>query len=169
MISTADLEVSPSTLSGAHFQEVEILASSPMSVHVPYLVIDPSSGLVVNGTTLHFGGTGSQTIQMLAPSNTDSAYFLLGEDGRTKWPLRETNQSWAEWFASPSFSSSPYSHVQIPVFRENRSASPLRRGLCTALELLTASMYSSGWRNSPILILGTISDGAPLPSMIRHT
>ncbi len=128
MIPTADLEVNPAILSGAQLQEVEFSVASPMSVHVPYLVFDPSSGFVVNGTTLHFDEPGSQTIQMLAPSNTDSAYFLLGEEGRMKWPLRQTNQSWGEWFDSPSFNSSPYSHIQMPVFRENRSGFSTEEG-----------------------------------------
>ncbi len=102
-------------------QVVEIIASSSMSVHIPYLVIDPASGFVVNGTILHFSGSGAQSIEMIAPSNIDSAYFLLGQEGRIEWPLRETNQSWGEWFDSPEFNDSPYTHVQVPVIRENRS------------------------------------------------
>lgn len=102
-------------------QAVEIIASSSMSVHIPYLIIDTASGFVVNGTTLHFSGSGVQSVEMIAPSNIDSAYFLLGKEGRTEWPLRDTNQSWVEWFDSSEFHDSPYTHVQVPVVRENRS------------------------------------------------
>jgi hypothetical protein len=128
LISPGDLDVSPGTLVGAQLQEVEIIASSSMSVHVPYLVVDTASGFVVNGTTLHFSGSGAQSVEMIAPSNIDSAYFLLGKEGRTEWPLRETNQSWGEWFASPEFHDSPYTHVQVPVARENRSGYSLEEG-----------------------------------------
>ena len=54
MIAAGDLTVSPEVLVGAQFQLVEFSASSPMSVHVPYLVLDQESGYVVNGTTLYF-------------------------------------------------------------------------------------------------------------------
>ncbi|MBP51296.1 MAG: M20/M25/M40 family metallo-hydrolase [Candidatus Thalassarchaeaceae archaeon] len=121
LIPAEDLEVSPGTLVGAQLQEVEIIASRSMSVHIPYLIIDTASGFVVNGTTLHFSGSGVQSVEMIAPSNIDSAYFLLGQEGRIEWPLRETNQSWEEWFYSPEFNDSPYTHVQVPVARENRS------------------------------------------------
>jgi len=121
LIPSEDLEVSPGTLVGAQLQAVEIIASSSMSVHIPYLIIDTASGFVVNGTTLHFSGSGVQSVEMIAPSNIDSAYFLLGKEGRTEWPLRDTNQSWVEWFDSSEFHDSPYTHVQVPVVRENRS------------------------------------------------
>jgi len=121
LIPSEDLDVSPGTLVGAQLQAVEIIASSSMSVHIPYLIIDTASGFVVNGTTLHFSGSGVQSVEMIAPSNIDSAYFLLGKEGRTEWPLRDTNQSWVEWFDSSEFHDSPYTHVQVPVVRENRS------------------------------------------------
>ena len=122
LISVDDLTISPGVLIGAQFQTVEVTASSPMSVHVPYLVIDEESGYVVNGTTLDFDGAGTASVEMLAPSNLNSTHFLLGELGRDTWPLRATNQSWTEWFSSSEFEQSPYTYVEHPVARENDSA-----------------------------------------------
>ncbi|MAK95494.1 MAG: hypothetical protein CL994_04030, partial [Euryarchaeota archaeon] len=47
-----DLQVSPSPLVGATLQDVEFIASSPMSVHVPYLVRQDGADFFTNGTTL---------------------------------------------------------------------------------------------------------------------
>ena len=122
LISVDNLIISPEVLVGAQFQTVEVTASSPMSVHIPYLVMDEDSGYVVNGTTLNFDGTGTAIVEMLAPSNLNSTHFLLGKLGRDTWPLRATNQSWTEWFSSSEFQQSPYSYIEHPVERENDSA-----------------------------------------------
>ncbi len=121
LIPAGDLAVSPSSLSGAQLQSVEFVASSPMSVHVPYLVLDAETGYLTNGTTLQFSNPGSKSVEIIAPSNTMHAYFLLGEAGREDWPMRASNQSWPEWFSSEWFGQSPYSWVDHPVLRENRS------------------------------------------------
>ncbi|GIT41196.1 MAG: hypothetical protein Ct9H300mP10_02060 [Methanobacteriota archaeon] len=110
LIASSDLTISPEVLVGAQFQLVEFSASSPMSVHVPYLVLDQESGYVVNGTTLYFDSAGTTSVEMLAPSNLNVTHFLLGELGRVEWPLRETNQSWAEWFRQVSLNS-PLTHT----------------------------------------------------------
>ncbi len=112
-----DLKVSPDVLLGARFQTVDITANRAMSVHIPYFVIDTDSGYVTNSTTLNFTKSGSQTIQMLAPSNLGSAHFLIGELGQQEWPLRASNQSWGEWFNSSEYSSSPYAFLEQPVAR----------------------------------------------------
>ena len=122
LISADDLTISPEVLIGAQFQTVEVTASSTMSVHVPYLVMDEESGFIVNGTTLDFDGAGTASVEMLAPSNLNSTHFLLGELGRDTWPLRATNQSWTEWFSSNQFQQSPYTYVEHPGERENDSA-----------------------------------------------
>jgi hypothetical protein len=118
--SASDLVISPEFLSGAQFQSVEFSANMALSVHIPYLVIDPDSGFVTNGTTLHFDAKGTQSIQLLAPSNLGSAHFLVGDVGQHDWPLRSTNQSWVEWFNSSEFGST-YSYIEHPVFRSPRS------------------------------------------------
>ena len=128
LIPTSNLTVSPEILVGAQFQSVEFSASSSMSVHIPYLVIDHESGFVVNGTTIDFDGSGTITVEMLAPSNLNSTHFLLGKLGRDKWQLRATNQSWPEWFASSEFEQSAYTYVEHPVLRENDSAYTVEDG-----------------------------------------
>jgi hypothetical protein len=115
-------------LIGAQFQTVEVTVSSPMSVHIPYLVMDEQSGYVVNGTTLYFDGSGTASVEMLAPSNLNSTHFLLGKLGRDTWPLRATNQSWNEWFSSSEFEQSPYTYIEHPVARENDSAYTVEDG-----------------------------------------
>jgi hypothetical protein len=115
-IGSRDLVVEPEILIGAEFQVVEFTAKRAMSVHIPYFVIDAETGFVTNATTLQFDKAGSRMIQMLAPSNLDTAHFLIGEDGQTEWNLRATNQSWGEWFEA-----NPSSHVAHPVERIQRS------------------------------------------------
>ena len=125
VVPPEDLAVSPSQLVGAQLQSVEFSASSPMNVHVPYLVLDQGTGLFTNGTILHFDSSGSQTIEMIAPPNIRSAFFLIGKGDEfaasESWPIRESNQSWEEWFESEDFQDSPYSWLEHPVLRETRS------------------------------------------------
>ena len=125
LVPAGDLTVSPSQLVGAQLQSVEFAASSPMVVHVPYLVLDRETGLFTNGTNIHFGGSGSQTIEMIAPPNIQSAFFLLAGGGAFPndgdWPIRSSNQSWQEWFDSEEFLDEPYYWVEHPVLPENRS------------------------------------------------
>ena len=115
-VDAADLVIEPEILVGARFQLVEFIAERAMSVHVPYFVIDEDSGYVTNSTTLHFYEAGTKSLQMLAPTNVNSAYFPVGAAGRETWAVRAANQSWAEWFES-----SPSSHLEHPVERPGRS------------------------------------------------
>jgi len=116
-----DLIISPDILTGAVFQSVEFSAEKAMSVHVPYFVIDSVSGYVTNSTTLHFEKEGMQIIQMLVPTNVKTAYFLIGDIGQNEWEMRDSNQSWDEWFNSTQFSDSPYAYIEHPIFRPMRS------------------------------------------------
>ncbi len=116
-----DLTISPEILTGATFQLIEISTQKAMSVHVPYFVLDAVSGYVTNSTTLHFEKEGIQTIQMLIPTNVENAYFLIGDVGQDKWEMRNTNQSWNEWFNSSDFSTSPYAYIELPIIRPARS------------------------------------------------
>ena len=116
----SDLQIVPEILTGAQFQFVEFTAKRSMSVHVPYFVMDGETGLVANGTTLQFNAKGSQTLQMLSPSNLPSAYFMIGDVGQESWNLRATNQSWAEWFNSSEYGST-YEYLEHPVYRNPQS------------------------------------------------
>ena len=118
--AASDLQIEPEILSGAQFQFVEFTAKRAMSVHIPYFVIDGDTGLVTNGTTLQFNAKGSQTLQMLAPSNLPSAHFLIGDVGQESWDLRATNQSWGEWFNSSEYGSA-YEYLEHPVYRNPQS------------------------------------------------
>ena len=104
IIPSGNLQINPSPLVGAMLQEVEFIATSPMSVHVPYLVREEGADLFTNGTTLHFSSSGSITIEMIAPSNIGSAFFILGSGGAFQAPgmpyIRDSNQSWKGFFAS---------------------------------------------------------------------
>ena len=101
--TASDLQIEPEILIGAEFQFVEFTAKRPMSVHIPYFIVDEQTGLVTNGTTLQFSAEGSQSLQLLAPSNLPSAHFLIGDVGQESWSLRATNESWAEWFNSSTY------------------------------------------------------------------
>ena len=118
--TASDLQIEPKILIGAEFQFVEFTAKRPMSVHIPYFIVDEQTGLVTNGTTLQFSAEGSQSLQMLAPSNLPSAHFLIGDVGQESWSLRATNESWAEWFNSSTYGSA-YEYLEHPVFRTPQS------------------------------------------------
>ena len=121
LIPVDDFTILPNLLSGAEQQSIELTASSPMSVYVPYLVIDKDTGLITNGTIVRFMQPGSQSVQIIAPPNIKYAYFLLGNPDQENWPIRSSNQSWKEWFSSEKFLSNPYSWIDHPVSREKRS------------------------------------------------
>ena len=92
------LNISPSVLTAADFQMVDFTAEKPMSVFVPYLLINPSTGYIQNGSVLDFSSDwDSIRIEILVPPNNEKAIFLVGELGRDNWPLRATNESWDEW------------------------------------------------------------------------
>ena len=114
--AASDLQIAPEILVGAQFQYVEFTAKRAMSVHIPYFVIDTDTGLVTNGTTLHFDGKGSKSLQMLSPSNLPSAHFLIGDVSQDSWSMRATNQSWGEWFNSSEYDDA-YEYLEHPVHR----------------------------------------------------
>ncbi|HJM17994.1 MAG TPA: M20/M25/M40 family metallo-hydrolase [Candidatus Thalassarchaeaceae archaeon] len=124
-IDETDISISPLPLIGAELQTVTFSSTRSMSVFIPYFVLDPNTGFVVNGTILHLSRSDEQSLEMLAPSNTKSAFFLLGEEGREKWPIRDSNQSWPQWFSSEDFFADPHQWIEHPVLRMNRTdASP---------------------------------------------
>ena len=127
-----NLEVSPPILIGGVLQSVEFPSSSAMSVHVPYLVREGVSEFFSNGTTLVFDGASTKTIEMIAPPNIGTAYFLLGNEGSLLGPeispIRESNQSWYDLFESEPFVKGPYSWLEHPVVRENRSGYTIEEG-----------------------------------------
>ncbi len=96
-LKSTDVVITPEILIGAIFQEVEFTATRDLSIHIPYFIID-DSGLVSNSTTLDLKAQDSQIVEMLAPTNIEYAYFLIGEHGERNWESRASNQSWEEAF-----------------------------------------------------------------------
>ena len=95
---TADnLVVGPDVLQSGVFQQVELRASAAMSVFVPYLVTDPSTGYVQNSTVVDLSSGTSMTLEVLAPPRTDTMVLMVGAKGREHWPIRDSSESWMTW------------------------------------------------------------------------
>ena len=54
-LSESDLDISPDPLTAGTFQSVHFHAEKAMRVLVPYLVLQPETGYVQNGTVLDLG------------------------------------------------------------------------------------------------------------------
>ena len=93
------LVVGPEVLTSGVFQNIELHAEAAMSVFVPYLVIDPSTGFVQNSTILDLEGGSSMSLEMLAPPRTTMLVLMVGEMGRSEWPIRDANESWGSWLS----------------------------------------------------------------------
>ncbi|DAC62016.1 MAG TPA: hypothetical protein D7I04_05245, partial [Candidatus Poseidoniales archaeon] len=95
--SEGDLEVGITTLEGGFFQNVELSASSSMSVFIPYLIIENSNDYVQNSTIINLEKGDSHTLSILAPPRTENMIFMIGELGRNFWPIRDQGESWMTW------------------------------------------------------------------------
>ena len=125
------LEVGPETLVSGVFQEVSLEARQAMSVFVPYLVRDPITGFVQNSTVVDIEKGSTLTLEMLAPPRNNFLILLVGDEGRSHWPVREANESWGSWLARGGESGEFYSGVQ-------------RVSGNSSLETINASMESGG-------------------------
>ena len=103
MIRLEDVDITPKMLVGGVFQGLTIQAKNDVSAFVPYLMKDYETGFVYNSTVVDLRAGESVQIQVLAPPRAASAVVLLGEYGRTMWPLRDTNESWHSWFVSGDY------------------------------------------------------------------
>ena len=92
-----DLEVVPGILVSGVFQDVTLEAGHAMSVFVPYLVRDPVTGFVQNSTVVDISKGGSVTLDLLAPPRVSLLVMLVGDEGRSNWPVRGANESWGSW------------------------------------------------------------------------
>ena len=81
--SAASLSVTPEVLEAGVFQQVELSAKAGMSVFVPYLVIDPSTGFVQNSTVVDIPTGGSVTLEVLAPPRIDTMVLMVAPRGAT--------------------------------------------------------------------------------------
>ena len=100
MVRLKDVDITPKMLVGGVFQGLTIQAKNDISAFVPYLMKDLDSGFVYNSTVLDLKAGESIQLQVLAPPRAASAVVILGEYGRTMWPLRDANESWHSWYVS---------------------------------------------------------------------
>jgi hypothetical protein len=96
-LSDSDLDVSPDPLTAGIFQSVHFHADKAMRVLVPYLVLQPETGYVQNGTVLDLGADKETNLVILIPPRADTFAVLLGKPGRDFFPIREGNISWSTW------------------------------------------------------------------------
>ncbi|MAT49327.1 MAG: hypothetical protein CMA27_05800 [Euryarchaeota archaeon] len=94
------LNIAPDPLTAGIFQSVYFKADEAMRVLIPYLVLQPTTGYVQNGTVLDLGENEESEIVILIPPRIDSFVVLIGEPGREYFPIREGNISWATWIES---------------------------------------------------------------------
>ena len=95
--SATDLDITPEPLTGGIIQSVHVHAAKPMRVLIPYLVLQPDTGYIQNGTILDLGADQEDELTILIPPRAAEFAVLLGEPGRDFFPIREGNVSWATW------------------------------------------------------------------------
>ncbi|MDP7000261.1 MAG: hypothetical protein QGH90_00005, partial [Candidatus Poseidoniaceae archaeon] len=94
---TDELSFTPNVLDGGEFQGVTLQADADMAVFIPYLILNEVSGYVQNSTVVDLKAGQSIQLSLLAPPRTDTAVILVGEYGRSEWPIRDLNESWRTW------------------------------------------------------------------------
>ena len=99
------LSITPDPLTAGIFQTVNFEADDDMRVLVPYLILQPSTGYVQNGTVLDLQEGEEVEIIVLIPPRIDSFVVLVGEPGREYFPIRDGNISWATWIENDMVSS----------------------------------------------------------------
>ena len=70
-LSGSDLDISPEPLTAGTFQSVHFHADKAMRVLIPYLVLQPETGYVQNGTILDLGADQEGEITILIPPRAD--------------------------------------------------------------------------------------------------
>ena len=100
-----DLTIAPDPLTAGIFQTVYFQADEEMRILVPYLILQPSTGYVQNGTVLDLQEDEEVEIIILIPPRIDSFVVLVGEPGREYFPIRDGNISWTTWIGNGMKSS----------------------------------------------------------------
>ena len=67
LASASDLDISPEPLTGGVFQSVHFHADKAMRVLIPYLILQPDTGFVQNGTILDLGDDQEDELTILIP------------------------------------------------------------------------------------------------------
>ena len=84
------------------WQVITLQANADLSVLLPYFIQDVGSQRAQNGTVFNLSEGGKISVNILLPPRNSAVVFLIGEYGRTDWPVRAANQSWLDWIDSPS-------------------------------------------------------------------
>jgi len=92
-----DLVVEPGVLSLAVWQEIELYAQKDLAVFIPHMVNSDTTFFIQNSTVLNIRAGDSIVLQILPPPAQEHVAFLVGEYGRTNWPVRQANESWSTW------------------------------------------------------------------------
>jgi hypothetical protein len=77
-LEKAILEVNIASLEGGFFQNMELSASSSMSVFIPYLIIEDGNNYVQNSTIVDLEKGDSVTLSILAPPRTENMVVIIG-------------------------------------------------------------------------------------------
>jgi len=166
VIAPDAIVITPATLAGGEFQGVTFAAERDLSVYVPYLFIDDGTGFVQNSTVLQLERGDSVQLNMLAPPRTTTAVFQLGEYGRTAFPIRNVDESWATWYLRDGYDDQRSvvvnteegegnnTHPFMGV--DNRSASTTSTPVLMTIERMQAAAYdvSEGSRHSTGVVDG---------------
>ena len=96
-LSSSALDVSPEPLTAGIFQSVHFQADKAMRVLIPYLVLQPDTGYVQNGTILDLGANQEGELTILIPPRAGEFAVLIGKPGQGVFPIREGNVSWSTW------------------------------------------------------------------------
>ncbi len=89
-------------LTAGDWTKVTLNARADLSVYIPYFIIDRSSERAQNGTVLDLKSGSNTDLEWLLPPRNPYATLLIGEYGRTDWPVRAANESWQNWAEDPS-------------------------------------------------------------------
>ena len=96
-----DLRINGELLAG-DWSKVSLEASRDLSVYIPYFVLDPGSNRAQNGTVLDLKSGNTVDVSWLLPPRNLNCMLLIGDYGRTDWPVRAANESWQDWIVDPS-------------------------------------------------------------------
>ena len=97
-LDAGDLVVGNDMVASGSFHTLDLKATSGLSVYVPYLVLDPTSGYVQNSTVVDIEKGDGLSLDVLIPPRTEGIYLLIAEFGRSHWPVRDLSESWSSWY-----------------------------------------------------------------------
>ncbi|CAI8262071.1 MAG: Uncharacterised protein [Methanobacteriota archaeon] len=171
------LNIAPDPLTAGIFQSVYFKADEAMRVLVPYLVLQPTTGYVQNGTVLDLGENEELEIVILIPPRIDSFIVLIGEPGREYFPIREGNVSWTTWIENGmkgsrgvEIISSEFEEGLLQLSNSNETGGPVSVKMASIIRPIAAgvSIANGGIHSTGIVsgletfnMLSVLSDETP--------